>query len=187
MNQCSFLLLVILLLCVASSNSNEVVEVNVICKETFKPSFCSKLLNSKPGGAKGADLVNLAQYTIDVLRVNLTNTVNLINKLISQGDGKAKARKHYDTCLLDLGPYGTSASVHLVDADFFLKRGEYRNMAASTALLMQNILHCKNDPKDYYYHDDDYHSDKSLLSKYVDVIMKIGQVLDIISKYLNLG
>ncbi|CAL5185636.1 unnamed protein product [Lathyrus oleraceus] len=185
MNHYSFSLLVILLLCVASCNSTKVVEVNVICKEAFKPSFCSKLLNSKSGGAKGADLVNLAQYTIDVLSVNLTNTVNLINKLISEGGGKAKARKHYDTCLLDLGPYGTSASVHLIDADFSLKRREYREMAASTALLMQNILHCKNDRKDYYY--DDYHSDKSLLSKYVDVIMKTGQVLDIISKYLNLG
>jgi len=34
--------------------------------------------------SKGVDLVNHAQYTIDVVRANLTNTVNLFNKLIPQ-------------------------------------------------------------------------------------------------------
>ncbi|KAL5080627.1 hypothetical protein RYX36_009048 [Vicia faba] len=185
MNHYFFFLLVILVLCVASSNSTKVVEVNDICKESFQESFCSKLLKSRPGGAKGVDLVNLAQYTIDVVRANLTNTLTLLHKLIPESS-TVKAKKHYDTCLLDLGPVGTSASVHLNDADSSFKRGDYKNMAASTALLVQNILHCRNDRKDYYYYYD-YGSDKALFTNYVEVVLQTSKILDIIATYLNLG
>ncbi|CAI8593982.1 unnamed protein product [Vicia faba] len=158
MNHYFFFLLVILVLCVASSNSTKVVEVNDICKESFQESFCSKLLKSRPGGAKGVDL-----------RVVLL-----------------RRKKHYDTCLLDLGPVGTSASVHLTDADISFKRGDYKDMAASTALLVQNILHCRNDRKDYYYYYD-YGSDKALFTNYVEVVLQTSKILDIIATYLNLG
>jgi len=67
--QYSFLLLVLFILYVdvdsSKSISTIIVEVNVICKKASNPSYCLNLLNSKPGGAKGVDLVHLAYYTID--------------------------------------------------------------------------------------------------------------------------
>ncbi|WJX29731.1 hypothetical protein P8452_18338 [Trifolium repens] len=60
MTQYSSLLLVLLILCVASSksiSSSKVVDVDVICKEAPNPRYCSNLLNSKSGGAK---------YVIDI-------------------------------------------------------------------------------------------------------------------------
>ncbi|XP_058767034.1 uncharacterized protein LOC131640670 [Vicia villosa] len=72
------LLLVLFFLCVASSNSisTKVIEVDIICKGASNPSYCSNLLNSKPGGAKGVSLVDLAQYTIDVLNGNWVNSTS---------------------------------------------------------------------------------------------------------------
>ncbi|KEH25075.1 hypothetical protein MTR_6g015420 [Medicago truncatula] len=54
MSQDSSLLLVLFVLCVTSSNSisAKVIDVDVICKEASNQSYCSNLLNSKPGGAK---------------------------------------------------------------------------------------------------------------------------------------
>ncbi|RHN50644.1 putative pectinesterase inhibitor domain-containing protein [Medicago truncatula] len=88
MRQNSSLLLVLLILCVASSNSisAKVVDVDIICKEASNPSYCSNLLNSKPGGAKGVDLVDLARYTIDVLNNNSSDTLNLIHNLVRSAE-----------------------------------------------------------------------------------------------------
>ena len=84
MSQYFSLFLVLFILCVASSNSisAKVVDVDVICKEASNPSFCSNLLNSKQGGAKGVDLVDLAQYTIDVLNDNSTRVFDLMKNLM---------------------------------------------------------------------------------------------------------
>ncbi|XLU21183.1 hypothetical protein S245_057249 [Arachis hypogaea] len=49
----SFLVVLLFLLFAHSSNAtNQIVEVNKICNTTIHPSFCSKILNSKPGDAK---------------------------------------------------------------------------------------------------------------------------------------
>jgi hypothetical protein len=86
-NYSSFLL--VFFLCASSSYAAKVVPVNVICQKAKNPSFCSNLLNSK----SGADLITLAQYTIDVVRVDMTNTVKLINTLIAH-PGSIKALNH---------------------------------------------------------------------------------------------
>jgi pectinesterase inhibitor-like protein len=172
-------LLFVILLCVASSNSTKVVEVDVICKEALKPSFCSQLLNSKPGGAKGVDLVNLAQYTMDVLHANLTNSVDMFEELIRHTNNN-KTKNHYYNCVQDLGPYGHGALAMLRDAEFYLKRGGYTHVAGFAAGIMQDILNCINDDRKQYH-------DNSLVSNYVKDTRQVGQVLEIISKYLNLG
>jgi len=155
------------------------VEVDVICKEALKPSFCSQLLNSKPGGAKGVDLDNLAQYTMDVLHANLTNSVNMFEELIKHTSNN-KTKNHYYNCVQDLGPYGSGALAMLRDAEFYLKRSVYTQVARSAAGIKQDILSCIDDVKMHYHVN-------SLVSNYVKVTQQVGQVLDIISKYLNLG
>ncbi|KAL5080623.1 hypothetical protein RYX36_009044, partial [Vicia faba] len=72
----------------------KIVPVNMICERVKNPSFCSNLLYSK----SGADLITLAQYTIDVVRANMTNTVNLINTLIASSHS-LNALSHYKLCL----------------------------------------------------------------------------------------
>jgi len=93
MTQYSSLFLVFLILCVAFSNSisTKVVDVDVICKEASNQSYCSNILNSKPGGAKGVDLVHLAQYTIDVLNNNWTHTYDLIISLVKRAENATVA------------------------------------------------------------------------------------------------
>jgi pectinesterase inhibitor-like protein len=98
----------------------KVVDVDIICKNvTDNPSFCFTLLKSK----HGADLVTLAQYTIDVARINLTNTVDLIKKLISQSGKDLKAKYHYEYCLSLFGIKG--ALSRLVDGKQYLKKRDY--------------------------------------------------------------
>ncbi|MED6189817.1 hypothetical protein PIB30_099745 [Stylosanthes scabra] len=61
----------------------------------------ANLLNSKPGGAKGADIDFLAQYTIEVLRSNLTNTVNLLKSLTANSSDHTLVNVYYG-CLGNL-------------------------------------------------------------------------------------
>ncbi|KAF1896136.1 hypothetical protein Lal_00042903 [Lupinus albus] len=56
-------------------SASKVVDVTVICAQARYPKLCSSVLNSKSGEAKGAYLVSLAQYIINVARVNSTNKV----------------------------------------------------------------------------------------------------------------
>jgi len=69
----------VFLLFVASSYASQDVDVQYICKGTKDPSFCLALLKSKPNGV-GGDLKSLAQYTLDVLHTNVSNTLTLITK-----------------------------------------------------------------------------------------------------------
>ncbi|XP_027357193.1 pectinesterase inhibitor 1-like [Abrus precatorius] len=75
------------------------VEVDAICKKASNPSFCRNIVNSKPGGAANADLVGIAQYVVDVTRVNVTNTIKLIHRLIRRNVNNSDAREHYTLCL----------------------------------------------------------------------------------------
>jgi len=169
----SFLL--VLLLCVTSSYSSKIVEVNVICQKAKNPSFCTNFLNSKPGGAKGADLVTLAQYTIDVLRVNLTNTVKLINTLISKSGKDVKASTHYKNCLKYYFADGGAIFV-LGNIQRVLKEGNYNLMSVGANDILHDISDCINDPN---YHD------TSSLPNQGHVALQIDQIIQIIAVLLK--
>ncbi|RHN50633.1 putative pectinesterase inhibitor domain-containing protein [Medicago truncatula] len=163
-----------LLLCVTSSYSSKIVQVNVICQKAKNPSFCSTLLNSKPGGAKGADLATLAQYTIDVLHVKLTNTVKLINTLISRSGKDVKALTHYKNCLKYYFADGGAIFV-LGNIQRVLKEGNYNLMSVGANDIMHDISDCINDPN---YHD------TSSLPNYGQVALQIDQIIQIIAGFL---
>ncbi|KAL5080626.1 hypothetical protein RYX36_009047 [Vicia faba] len=174
------LLLVLLLVGVASTNSasNKVVEVDVICKEASNPLFCANILNSNPGGAKGVDLVDLAIYTIDVFDYNSSNTKSLIHKLIDQSGGNVTEINYYHRCAVDFdSTHGITAM--LIFASTHLNHGHYSAMVKDTTNIMKKILECSHS----------LHKNKTspLLAKSVDVLRLVGQVLQIISKYLNHG
>lgn len=164
----------VLLLCVTSSYSSKIVEVNVICQKAKNPSFCSTLLNSKPGGTNGADLVSLAQYTIDVLRVKLTNTVKLINTLISRSGKDVKALTHYKNCLKYYFADGGAIFV-LGNIQRVLKEGNYNLMSVGANDIIHDISDCINDPN---YHD------TSSLPNYGQVALQIDQIIQIIAGFL---
>ncbi|KAJ1397025.1 Pectinesterase inhibitor domain [Sesbania bispinosa] len=170
------LVLVFLLLVISSSYEAKVVEVNVICKQTRNPSFCSSLLNSKPGGA---DLVSLAQYTIDVVHSNVTNTITLIKSLIAQSANDSKASAHYKQCLeFFSSDEGALSSVE--DTEERLKAGDYDGVNLGAAAVSTYVDDCVSGegPSDPPY------PDRSLLPKYADVIDQVVQIILIISNLL---
>ncbi|KAE9597415.1 hypothetical protein Lal_00029993 [Lupinus albus] len=175
-----FPLVLLLLLFATPSSPSKVVDVTVICAQARDPKLCSSVLNSKPGGVKGADLVSLAQYTINVARVNATNTVKLINVLIAKSGNDLKAKAHYKTCLThfdkDEGALG--------DIDYvqeLLKKGDYIGVGTTASAIITDVDDCLTgeDPEDPPY------PDKSNLPKYADVIQKVVDIILIISKYLT--
>lgn len=164
------LVLFILYVNVDSSVSTKVVEVNVICKEASNPSYCINLLNSKPKGAKGVDLVHLAYYTIAVLNNNCTNTVNLLSELV-------KSANYYQICSDELSGLDSVRS-RIGDAKFNLDRINYYSVAGDSEDIKFHVNECFISlPQDK--------KTSLLLTKYLDVIRQGGQVLQIIAKYLN--
>ncbi|RHN50657.1 putative pectinesterase inhibitor domain-containing protein [Medicago truncatula] len=178
MSQYFSLLLMLFVLCVASSNSisAKVVDVDVICREASNPTYCSNLLNSKQGGAKGVDLVDLAEYTIDVLSENWTNTYNLINKLINNAENSMVANYYY-RCSIDFMNKDSVAN-SLGDALLNLNIGNYPAMAKAITDVKQYLFDCIDSLRK--------NKTSPLLPKYVDVLQQGNQVLQIITKYLNL-
>ncbi|XP_058776364.1 uncharacterized protein LOC131650680 [Vicia villosa] len=179
MNHYSSLLLVLLLVYVSSSNSisNNVIEVDVICKEASNPSYCSNILNSKPGGAKGVSLVDLADYIIDALIENSTNTDRLITKLIYQMDNDTEIN-YYSQCKSNLIS-SDGVTVKLIHASFDLTNKRYPAMVKNIDDVMEYILECI----------DSLHQHKTspLVARVVDDYRQSVQVLQIIAKYLNYG
>ncbi|KEH25490.1 hypothetical protein MTR_6g024175 [Medicago truncatula] len=80
------------------------------------PSYCSNLLNSKPVGAKGVDLVESAE----------NDTV----------------ANYYYRCSLDILSNGGSVSTRLGDAQVELYYKRYPAMAKESADVMKYILEC---------------------------------------------
>ncbi|XP_058776343.1 uncharacterized protein LOC131650654 [Vicia villosa] len=180
MNQYMSFLLSLLLLCVASSNSisNKVVEVDVICKEASNPSYCSNLLNSKPGGAKDASLVDFADYMIDGLIDNSTNTDMLISILIDKiGDNYTEINYYYRCKVNILSVDGIIARLVIAEKDLTLKH--YPAMIKGIRDVMDKILQCRDSLRQ--------HKTSPLVAQNVDVLQQSGQVLQIISKYINRG
>ncbi|KAI5388965.1 hypothetical protein KIW84_074571 [Lathyrus oleraceus] len=130
---------VIFLVSVTSSYTIKVVDVDAICKQTNDVSFCTNLLNSKPGGV-GQDLVSLAQYTLDVVRSNTTNTIILIQRLIAQTGRDVEAQIPYKKCLTYFKDI-----IHTIH--YFgdmLKIREYDEMFHSADRITSYIDYCLN-------------------------------------------
>ncbi|XP_045831024.1 uncharacterized protein LOC123922342 [Trifolium pratense] len=170
-------LIVVFLFCVVPSYAVKVVDADAICKNvTTNPSFCLTLLKSK----HGADLVTLAQYTIDVARINVTNTVNLIKKLISQSGNDREAKNYYENCLSSFGSNGGALST-LVRGEQYLKNGDYVGFGVKVSGLFAEYLSCveTDSPTDPPY------PDKSLLPKYAGVFHDVVEIMNVISLYLT--
>ncbi|KAE9599936.1 hypothetical protein Lal_00045446 [Lupinus albus] len=174
----SYLVLVFLLFA-ATSSASKVVDVNVICNQAQDPSLCSSILNSKPGGTKGADLISLAQYTIDVARVKANDTINLINMLIANSDSDSKGKNHYKACLTNFNKDEGA----LKDIDYvqeLLKNEDYFGISAAARAINIDIDDCITgyDTKDTPY------DDKSKLPQHADIVEKVVDIILIISTYL---
>jgi pectinesterase inhibitor-like protein len=155
----------------------KVVDIDTICKNvTNNPSFCFTLLKSK----HGADLVTLAQYTIDVARINVTNIVNLIKTLISQSGSDPKAKSHYENCLSLFGTGDGGALSELVDAEKYLKSGEYISFRVQVNNMIADYSYCitGGDPSVPPYQD------RSVLPKYAEVVHDVVDILSSIALFL---
>ncbi|OIV90428.1 hypothetical protein TanjilG_11782 [Lupinus angustifolius] len=174
-----FSLVLLSLLLATPSSTSKVVDVKVICTRSQDSSFCSKILNSKPGGANSADLISLVQYTIDVARVDATDTLNLINTLIAKSGSDQKAKDHYTKCWTHFNKdEGALSDIDRVQD--LLKKEDYIgvNTAASAIITNINDYIVGEDPEDPPY------TDKSNLPQFVDVVKKVADIILVISKYL---
>ncbi|MED6210484.1 hypothetical protein PIB30_064550 [Stylosanthes scabra] len=151
----------------------KVVKVETICNGTVLSSFCSDLLNSKPGGAKGADIDSLAQYTIEVLRSNLTNTVNLLKSLTANSSDHTLVDVYYG-CLGNLN-VGDGALGEIDPMQRNLKAYDYN----AVTFGLNDIIHDNDDCMS----NDQESDDPSRLPHYTDDILKVTVVLSLISKY----
>ncbi|XP_061369280.1 pectinesterase inhibitor 1-like [Gastrolobium bilobum] len=172
----SFFVLVFLLFV---GSSNKVVEVNAICKQAKNPSFCLSLLNSKPGGATHATLIDLAQYTIGVLRANVTITIKYINLLIAHSGTDRKAINHYKSCLTHFS-YNEGALGDVENTQKCLRSGDYNGVNVAASAVMTDVEDCISgeSPSNPSYHD------PSMLPKYADVVKQIAQIILILSNFL---
>jgi len=173
----SSLVVVVFLLSCVSSYASKVVDVDTICKNVDNSSFCLTLLKSK----HGADLVTLAQYTIDVTHIELNNTINLLRKLISQSGGDPKAKAHYEYCLSLFGTGNGGAISSLKNAQQYLKNGDYFSLRVEANNIIADHSDCINGgtPGIPAY------PDKSILPKYAEVVFNVADIMLFISLFLT--
>ncbi|XP_073221581.1 pectinesterase inhibitor 1-like [Cicer arietinum] len=171
-----YISLVVLVLCVASSYAMKVVDIDTICKhEEVNTSLCITLLKSK----QGADLLILAQYTIDVLYTEVNNTVTLINTLIHQYYKDLEAKSHYIKCVNLFGePNGAAGDIKRIEST--MKDGDYGGMNEKVLSILIDYDSCINGE----YPTDTPYPDKSLLPKYAKVVHDVAFILFVISDYL---
>ncbi|KEH18979.1 putative pectinesterase inhibitor domain-containing protein [Medicago truncatula] len=168
-------IMVVFLACVASSYATNVVNVQEICKKATNPSFCSTILESKPGGA-GKDLVSLASYTIDVLRTNVSNTISLITKLAAQSGSDSLKQNRYKNCLSRFG-MDDGALGEVEEAQKVLKDSDYNGVNMHITSVMTAVDECLSK-------DSSPDNDTSLLPKDVECVNQIAQIILIISNVL---
>ncbi|CAJ2668063.1 unnamed protein product [Trifolium pratense] len=168
-------IMVVFLLCVVSSYATNDVDVQGICKKATDPSFCSTLLNSMPGGP-GKDLSCLASYTLDVLRTNVSNTINIIEKQIAESGNDPKKQNKYKNCLSNLG-MDDGALGDVDEAKQLLKDLDYNGVNMRISSLMSNVNDCSSE-------DSLPFDDTSSLSKQVGVVNQVAQIVLIISNVL---
>ncbi|RDX94716.1 hypothetical protein CR513_22869, partial [Mucuna pruriens] len=112
-------------------------KVNNICKQSRNFSFCVALLKSSPA----TDLVTLTQYTINVARVNITNTIKLIKLLISQSARDPKANNHYASCLVHFN-YDEGALGQVRYAEELLKKRDYQGVGVAATAILTYVEDC---------------------------------------------
>ncbi|CAL0323697.1 unnamed protein product [Lupinus luteus] len=173
-------LLLTFLLFVESTFASKVLDVNIICKEVENPSFCSKILNSKSGGAKGEDLVSLGNYTIEVVFTNITNTIKLIKSLIAHSGNDPKAKSHYKECLALIGGE-TGSFGEIIDTQKRFEARDYYGVSTSASSVIANTEYCISgeDPEDPPY------PDKSNLPRYARFIEQVVDIILVISNFLK--
>ncbi|XP_058751154.1 uncharacterized protein LOC131624209 [Vicia villosa] len=171
---------VIFILCVSSSygaNGVKVVDVDTICKGVIDYTYCSNLLNSKPG--KNRDLISFAEYGIGVARVNVTNTFNLIRRLIANSGSDVGAKKHYEICLYHFD--AKVGALRLVDeAVRNLKTGDYGSARERAGAISVHCFDCVRgeSPGETPF------PDPSQLPKYAHVVIQISQILEHIFRFI---
>ncbi|XP_004516518.2 uncharacterized protein [Cicer arietinum] len=154
----------------------KVVDIDTICKnEDVNTSLCITLLKSK----QGADLLILAQYTIDVLYTEVNNTVKLIKTLIYQYDKDPKAKSHYKECFNLFGePNGAAGDIEEIENR--MKDGDYGGMSRKVLSITIDYESCIEGE----YPTDTPYPDKSLLPKYAKGVNDVASILFVISNYL---
>lgn len=172
---CNFSSLVLVfLLFAATSYAMPVGEVKEICKKTKNPSFCFTLLNSNPN----ASLVSLTQYTIDIARANVTNTIKLINNLIAQSAKNPVAKKHYTMCLGHFGSEGALGDIEYTQE--LLQKGDYQGVNVAASSIIGDVEDCitGESPTDPPYHDPSQLPQyAAVLELVVDIILVLANVL----------
>nr|KYP56602.1 Pectinesterase inhibitor 1 [Cajanus cajan] len=163
----------VFLLLATTSYAVPVSHVTLICQGTLNPSFCSSLLKNQ-----NESYFHIAQYTLDVARANVTNTINLIKKLIAHSTKDPTEKTHFRSCLYSFGPNGVLGDINY--AHFLFKRKEYEAMSVAIASIQSDIDDCtkRKSPSDAPYHD------PSQLSKYIHVVELVANVILIFAKYL---
>ncbi|KAK2428391.1 pectinesterase inhibitor [Trifolium repens] len=170
------LLAIVFLLYVASSYARtNIVDVQAICKPARDPSFCFTFLKSRPGGP-GKDLGDLESYSLGVLRTNVSNTITLITKLITQSGSDLKKQNHYKTCLQYFGDEeGALGFVKRAQQD--LENSDYIGVNLKAAAVFDFVEDCLSG-------DNIPIKDTSLLPKYASVVENIAEIIAIISNML---
>ncbi|KAK2451379.1 pectinesterase inhibitor [Trifolium repens] len=171
------LLAIVFLLYVASSYARiNIVDVQAICKPARDPSFCFTFLKSRPGGP-GKDLGDLESYTLGVLRTNVSNTITLITKLITQSGSDLKKQNHYKICLQYFGDEeGALGFVKRAQQD--LENSDYIGVNLKAAAVFDFAEDC-------LWGDNIPIKDTSLLPKYASVVENIAEIIAIISNMLK--
>ncbi|KAK7316022.1 hypothetical protein VNO77_34641 [Canavalia gladiata] len=168
-------LVVSFLLFAAFSYAISVEELNTICRQTTNPSFCFALLNSH----HSKNLISLTQYTIEIARANVTNTIKVINSLITQSKKNAEAQNHYTLCLEHFSSNG--GALTLIDyTKQVLKNHDYEGVNVAASAILTNVDNCiyGDSPSDPLY------KDTSILPHYVATIEVVIQIILVISNKL---
>ncbi|WJX25517.1 hypothetical protein P8452_14549 [Trifolium repens] len=139
-----------------------------------RPFFLLHFLKSRPGGP-GKDLGDLESYTLGVLRTNVSNTITLITKLITQSGSDLKKQNHYKICLQYLGDEGALGFVKRAQQD--LENSDYISVNLNAAAVSDFADDCLSD-------DNIPIKDTSLLPKNASVIKNIAENIAIISNML---
>lgn len=165
---------IMFLLFIASSYAAKIVNVQTICKKTQNPTFCSTFLKSRPRSVHG-DLVSLAKYSIEDAHAKITNTINLITKLIARSRNNAE-KSHYQWCSLGF----TSALDEIEEAQGFIESEEYEGLYDDAETIREAAPDCLNG----VYGNPSF-DDNTLLPKYAHDVEKVADILLVISNILR--
>ncbi|KAK7290994.1 hypothetical protein RIF29_05821 [Crotalaria pallida] len=122
-------------------------EINQCYEESIEGTEALPFSSMEPGGAKGADLITLEQYTLDVVRGNITTALKLIKSLIAQSGKDPKAKARYEQCLLYYGGDdhkngAVGALDNILYVKELLKKGDYVGVAIAATAATTNVVDC---------------------------------------------